>query len=385
MAGRHVVLGVTGSIAAVETVKLARELVRHGARVTAVMTPAAQRILHPDALWFATGSRPVTDLTGAVEHVALLGQVPDRADVLLIAPATANTIAKVALGIDDTPVTTMATTALGTGVPVVVAPAMHGTIYRNPAVRRNLDTLRAMGVAVVDPMEAEGKAKLADRRTLVMACVRAMEGTMQGVRALVVAGGTEVEIDAVRSVGNRSTGATGVALAEALYMAGADPELWLGRATVEPPAAFPTTRFRTFGDLRTLVEGAGPYDVVLFPAAVSDFAPEAAPGKLPSGAELVLCLRPTPKILPMLRDRCRVLVGFKAESGVDDAGLLDRARQQMINAGADLVVANRIEEVGPDATRALIVEHDAYETFKGPKAELARRVVERVRALLKAA
>ena len=126
LAGKTIVLGVTGSIGAVRVVELARELIRNGAEVHAVMTEAATRILHPDALHYATGNPAITELGGRVEHVEFCG-LKGRADLLLIAPATANTIGKIAYGIDDTPVTSFATTALGSGVPVIVVPAMHGS------------------------------------------------------------------------------------------------------------------------------------------------------------------------------------------------------------------------------------------------------------------
>ncbi|MCK5251897.1 MAG: bifunctional phosphopantothenoylcysteine decarboxylase/phosphopantothenate--cysteine ligase CoaBC, partial [Thermoplasmata archaeon] len=228
--GRTIVLGITGSIAAVECVHLARELARHGARVIAAMTDAATRIVHPDALWFATGGPPILSLTGDVEHVRWMGEGDDRADLLLIAPATANTIGKVALAIDDTPVTTFATTALGTGVPVVVAPAMHGTMWQHEGVLRNIERLREMGVDIVQPREEEMKAKLAYVDTIVAHCVRALsgDGPLRGRKVLVVAGSTEEPIDRVRLISNRSSGGLGVALAEEAFTRGADVTLLLG-------------------------------------------------------------------------------------------------------------------------------------------------------------
>src|SRR5512136_543106 len=129
LAGKIIALGVTGSIAATEVVRLAHELRRKGAVVQAVMSPAAARIIHPDAITYATGRPAITAITGLVEHVLYCGG-EGRADLLIVAPCTANTLAKIALGIDDTPVTTFATTAIGRGMPVVVAPAMHGSMYR---------------------------------------------------------------------------------------------------------------------------------------------------------------------------------------------------------------------------------------------------------------
>ncbi|MCK4718489.1 MAG: DNA/pantothenate metabolism flavoprotein, partial [Thermoplasmata archaeon] len=201
--GKTIVLGVTGSIAAVETVKLARELTRLGARVIPVMTHAAARIIHPDALWFACGTPAITELTGAVEHVALCGDVPDHADLLLIAPCTANTIGKIAYGVDDTPVTTMATTALGTGIPVVLVPAMHGSMYENPMVAENLDKLSAAGIIFTGPKIEEGKAKMASQDDIVLESLRALgPRKLEYTRVLVIAGPTREPVDSMRTLTN---------------------------------------------------------------------------------------------------------------------------------------------------------------------------------------
>ena len=146
LAGRRIVVAVTGSIAAVETPRVIRELIRHGAEVRAVMTPDAARIVTPEAIAFATGNPPIVHLSGEVEHVTFLGPGEGRADLLLLAPATANTISKIAHGIDDTAVTSCASVALGGGVPLLLAPAMHSHMGLNPAVRENLDRLRSWGV-----------------------------------------------------------------------------------------------------------------------------------------------------------------------------------------------------------------------------------------------
>ena len=174
LAKKKIVLAITGSIAAVETVKLARELIRHGADVIPVISKAGCKIIHPDSIWFATGNQPITQLTGAVEHVSCCGDVKGRADLLLVCPATANTISKMALGIDDTPVTTFATTAIGTGIPVIVVPAMHGTMYRHPVIKKNIDVLKQMGVTIVDPRLEENKAKIADLDRVVIEVKRAL-------------------------------------------------------------------------------------------------------------------------------------------------------------------------------------------------------------------
>src|SRR5439155_809636 len=169
--GKSIVLGVTGSIAAVETVKLAHELIRHGAEVYAVLSRSAAEIIHPNALQYATGHPVVTAITGAMEYLEMCGR-DGKADLLLIAPCTSNTIGKIAHGIDDTTVTTYAVNALGSGIPVLVAPAAHESMMDNPAVVANFRRLKEIGVELIDPRREEDKAKMADIETIAASAIR---------------------------------------------------------------------------------------------------------------------------------------------------------------------------------------------------------------------
>ncbi|UCC93327.1 MAG: bifunctional phosphopantothenoylcysteine decarboxylase/phosphopantothenate--cysteine ligase CoaBC [Thermoplasmata archaeon] len=388
LGGRTVVLGITGSIAAVECVHLARELARHGARVIATMTDAATRIVHPDALWFATGEPPILTLTGDVEHVRWMGDREDRADLLLVAPATANTIGKMALAIDDTPVTTFATTALGTGVPVVVAPAMHGTMWRHEGVLRNIESLRGKGVDIVHPKEEEKKAKLADVPTIVAHCIRAItgDGPLRGRRVLVVAGSTEEPIDRVRLISNRSSGGLGVALAEEAFARGAEVTMLMGRHTVDPPPYLDVVPFTTVESLMEAMDDvADDTAVVLAVAAISDYRQgTAVRGKIASGKpSLDLSLEPTPKVLPALRSAApdAFLVSFKLEVGPSDEQLESIARQRLVAGPMDMVVANDLERVSADHHPAVIVPMDGnVRFFDGAKSELAAAILDTVEA-----
>ncbi len=158
--GKRIVLAVCGSIAAIEAPKLARELMRHGADVTCVLSESGRKIIHPWALECVTGKKAITEITGSCEHVRHCGDWEGRCDLLLISPATANTISKIAAGVDDSVVTTFASTALGAKMPIAVAPAMHASMMSNPFVRENIEKLRKAGVRFVQPREEEGKAKL---------------------------------------------------------------------------------------------------------------------------------------------------------------------------------------------------------------------------------
>ena len=174
MAKKSIVLGVCGSVAAIESPKIARELGRRDVGVYGVMSPAAGKIIHPDVLEWACEHEVVTELTGKVEHVKLLG-VDGITDLLLICPATANTVSKIACGIDDTPITTMASTAIGSKKNVVIAPAMHISMYENPFVVENIERLRSRGIRVIEPKFEENKAKLASVAEVV-SIVREMLG-----------------------------------------------------------------------------------------------------------------------------------------------------------------------------------------------------------------
>lgn len=158
--GKRIILAVCGSIAAIEAPKLARELMRHGADVTCVLSRSGQTIIRPWALECVTGKPTITEITGSCEHVQHCGDWEGRCDLLLISPATANTVSKIANGIDDSAVTTFATTALGSGTPIIIAPAMHGSMANNPFVQDNIEKLKKAGVKFVEPKTEEGKSKL---------------------------------------------------------------------------------------------------------------------------------------------------------------------------------------------------------------------------------
>lgn len=374
--GKTIVLGVTGSIAAVETVKLARELIRHGADVHAVLSKSAMAIVHPNALQFATGHEVDTQLDGSMKYLEMCG-TDGKADLLLIAPCTSNTLSKIANGIDDTTVTTYAVNALGSHIPILIAPAAHETMMDNPAVQDNVRTLLALGVEFVEPRREENKAKLADLDEIVARVLRRLgPRDLVGKRVVVIAGSTVEPIDDIRIVSNRSSGATGVELARSAFEHGADVELWLGRHEVSVPSWLATRTFDTTADLAEMVDKALA-DVCLVPAAISDFSPRKQKGKIPSrkGA-MTLDLQPTPKVLAALRKAAKgTLVGFKAEAGVSAAELKAKAMALLKEADLDLVVANDVAAVQRDATAITIFDRKGKSvTFAGPKSLAAEQV-----------
>ncbi|MDS0293322.1 bifunctional phosphopantothenoylcysteine decarboxylase/phosphopantothenate--cysteine ligase CoaBC [Halogeometricum luteum] len=380
--GVNVALGVSGSIAAVKVVELAHELRRRGASVRGVMTESARGIVHPWAVEFATGEEVVTEITGRVEHVELCGR-DGWADVLLLAPATANTVGKIAGAVDDTPVTTCATTALGADVPVVVAPAMHEPMYDHPGVLDAIDRVESWGVRFVAPRVEEGKAKIATEEAIVTDVARATtERSLAGKHVVVTAGATSEPVDPVRVLTNRSSGKTGREVARACYVRGADVTLVQDGEDV-PYAE--TVRVETGAEmLAAVLDAAGDADALVSAAAISDYTVDAAAEKLRSGEPRTLELEPTPKLIDRVREAHPDLtvVGFKAETSGDDDEMTAAARRILDRAGLAFVVANDASVMGEEETRALLVRADEVTEFSGSKADLGARVAAELAAVL---
>jgi phosphopantothenoylcysteine decarboxylase/phosphopantothenate--cysteine ligase len=380
--GVNVALGVAGSIAAVKTVELAHELRRQGAAVRGVMTPAAEGIIHPWALEYATDNDVVTEITGSVEHVELCGR-EGWADVLLVAPATANTVGKMAAAVDDTPVTTCATTAFGAGIPVVVVPAMHEPMYDHPGVLDALDRLAEWDVGFVDPRVEEGKAKIAAEEAIVTEVARATTGdALAGKTVVVTSGATTESIDPIRTLSNRASGKTGRAVARACYVRGA--EVVLVHDGPDLPWA-ETERVESAAEMLAAVEGHAPEaDALVSAAAISDYTVETADEKIRSGGELTLELEPTPKLIDTVREAHPDLpvVGFKAETGGDDGVIVEKARETMERVGLAFVVGNDASVMGAEKTRALLIDADSHTVVEGSKADLGARVADRLAGVL---
>lgn len=370
LTGREVVLGVCGSIAAVETVRLARALRRRGASVQAVMSRAACDIVSPAALTYATGRPVITAISGMVEHVRHCGD-GGSADLLLIAPATANTLCKIAGGIDDTPVTTFATTAIGRGMPIVIAPAMHESMYRHPGVRRCIRTLEDWGVVIAGPRLEEGRAKIADMDVIVLLCERELSGKpLSGRHVLVTSGPCQERVDDVRVLTTRSSGKMGRALALQAFRLGA-------RVTVVHSAWVPLVdniRVTDAEGMRREVRrvcSTDPPDLFVSAAAVSDFAPEPVPGKIPSGKAVTIALRPLPKILgEVAREFGVPTVAFKLGSDAAEQG------KGMLEGNVGLVVANEPGVMGQDAAAVTVLSRDgSSRRLEGTKDNIAAEIL----------
>ena len=394
VAGRRVILGVTGGIAAYKAVELCRRLVDAGAHVVPVMTDDATRFVGAVTL-SALASEPVRrslwDEPDPIPHTRL-GQ---SADVIVVAPATARFVARYAHGLSDD---LLSATVLATRAPVVVCPAMHTEMWEHAAVQDNLEILRRRGVSVVPPAEGrlaggdEGVGRLADIDDILDALRKALGPADLGGRTVVVsAGGTREPIDAVRVITNRSSGKQGHAVAEAAAARGA--RVVLVTTTGRPVAAGITVvHVDTAASMeQAVLEHADAADAVIMAAAVADFRPKApAPGKLSKADGLPeLVLEPTPDILAELGRRRRpgqVLVGFAAET----RDLRERAGAKLRAKGVDLMVANDVGAAGTgfdhdtNAVTILGADGSCREVGLTSKAEVADAVLDAVVARLAA-
>ena len=377
LSGINVALGVTGSIAAVRVVEIAHELRRQGAKVRGILSKSATGIIHPWAVEFATDRPVVTEITGAVEHIELCGN-DGWADVLLIAPATANTLGKMAAAIDDTPVTTCTTTALGANLPVVVAPAMHAPMADHPGVIEAIARLEGWGVSVVDPRLEEGKAKIACEEAILLETARAAgPSPLAGKRVVVTAGATKESIDPVRILTNRASGRTGRAVARACYARGADVTLIHDGGPVSYADVRSVESTGEMIEAVTEAVEATEADALVSAAAISDYTMEAVAEKIRSGkSDMALSLTPTPKLLDRVREAHPdlTMVGFKVETSGDDDAMVEAAQEIIDRVNLTFVVANDASVMGAEDTRALFVRRDTVDIYSGSKTGLGLRV-----------
>lgn len=384
LAGRRVALLVTGGIAAYRTPILARNLRRQGAEVVVFASDEGLRYAARDTLEWASRNPVVDRLTARAEHLS------DEApfDAFLVAPATYNTLNKIALGVADSVVTAVLAGALGRmergDAAVLVAPTMHGSLHTS-ILTTSLERLDALGVRVIPPREDYGKHNIPPEEVLVAEVCRAVSPSpLRGVPGLVTGGPTPAPVDGVRRITNRFSGRLGVQIAEELYLRGADVRLVHGQGAFQPPAHLPHALAKTFDDYRRLVaeeidEHGHRFGV--FSAAVADFRPKLVrEGKTPSGETgWTIELEATPKVIREVRKRFPELhmVAFKLEEGVDREELLEIARGRL-SEGYQAVVANRGEEMGPgDEQVAYLLEAGDGEPQRlVGKPEIARGIAE---------
>jgi len=394
-----IALGVTGGIAAYKSAEIVRLLQDRGIHVQVVMTRAAQEFVRPLTFAALSGEKVITDLFGAdespanvesaIEHIAIAQAI----DALLVAPATADVLAKFAQGIANDFLSTL---YLATTAPVVVAPAMNVNMWNHAATQANLEILRKRGVRVVEPDSGylacgmTGAGRLAENEKIVAAVLEALGASqdLAGETVLVTAGPTREKIDPVRYLTNRSSGRMGYAIAEAALRRGARVLLVSGPTAIIPPGAAELTRVETAEEMRTAVLKLLPEStVVIKAAAVADFRPKTEAGqKIKRKGPMTLELEPTADILAELarHKTSQIIVGFAAETN----DVLENARKKLASKSLDAIVVNDVsrEGVGFDSDRnaVTIITHDeVVEVPDTSKWEVAHRVLDQVVKLRK--
>ena len=386
--GKRIVLGVTGSIAAYKAADLTSKLVQQGALVDVVMSEGAVNFIAPLTFRSLT-HRPVLHQLfdpasdAGIEHVALA----ENCDAIVVAPATANVMAKAANGLADDLLTCM---LLATRRPVILAPAMDGYMFENPATQENVSKLVGRGWTMIGPGEGRlasglvGRGRLADVEDIIggLKQVLGREGDLAGKSVVVTAGGTQEPIDPVRHIGNRSSGKMGYAIAEAARDRGANVTLVSTQTSLRAPYGVEFVRADTAEEMRKEVVGrATGADILVMAAAVADFRPatEAEHKIKKSGGGMTLELRETADILAEASGQRLVKVGFAAES----RDLVTNARKKMRKKGVDLMVANNITDegsgFGSDTNRVVIIGSDGVldELPLLPKTEVAHLLLDR--------
>ena len=385
----EIVLCVTGSIAATETIKLAREFRRQGHSVKAFMTKEATKIIHPNALEFATGQEVVLELTGKIEHVKY-----SQTDLILVAPATANTISKFAYKISDNPVNTLLITAYGHDTPIVFVPSMHDSMY--DAVSENVEKLKEDGIKFVNPRIDEGKAKFPAIEDIVLESIRAVnldkfnkgidENNIAGKNILISLGGTFEEIDPIRGISNRSSGKMGLELAKEAFIRGANLTILAAHHEVSIPKAFDVIDAESSVSMtEKVVEMVPDFDIFISTAAISDFTPiNKEDFKISSSYNLSLEFEPVSKIIHKIKqiNKDIFLVGFKAEYNISEERMIKCAQTQMKDAGTDLVVANDVAhegcEFGSETNEVILVSDEIKKVSLSSKREIAKSVFDEI-------
>ncbi len=416
--GRTIVVGITGGIAAYKAVGIVRAFVLQGHSVHVVATEAALRFVGKPTLEAISRNPVHTDLydgVAEVRHVAI-GQ---SADLIVVAPATANSIAKLAAGLSDD---LLGTTILASKAPLVIAPAMHTEMWENPATVANVRTLRERGVTIVGPGVGQltgrdvGAGRMEEPETIVAAALQVLDGPgaastasttltaaagtdaaapgghdLAGMHVVVTAGGTREPLDPVRFLGNRSSGKQGIALAEAAADRGARVTLIAAHLEVAPPSNVPLVTVSTALEMQSaLTDAAATADIVIMAAAVADYRPvEVREGKIrkeETGDSLTLSLVKNPDILAGLagnRPRNQVIVGFAAETEHDSTRLLEIGRAKIARKGCDYLVLNRVgwnEGFTTDSNDVLVIDTtgDIVTEASGTKMSVAGHILDAI-------
>lgn len=389
LSGKKIVLCVAGSVAAYKAIELARLLMRHGADVRCVTSSAATRLIRPEYFKWATGNQVITKLTGELEHIQLADY--KQSDLIIVYPATANTLGKLANGIDDTPVSTVLTVGFGSRIPILMCLAMHASMYDNSAVKRNIEFLKKK-LAFLKPSMVEGKAKAPEPEDVLEYALKKFGSSsiLKDKRVLITAGPTVERIDQIRAIINQSSGKTGVSLASELVSAGAKVTFVYGPGREEPPKGVKTVNVSSSKEMHDAVKKAlrKRFDVVIMAAAVADYTPVTQSKTKISSLEARrrIDLRRTPKIIDRVKTYQKdvLLVGFKAEVNLTEAQLVKAAKRKLRESSSDFIVANDVGsskyKKDPRKNQVLIVDSEKIVTLgwisKQKIAKIIRKEIE---------
>ena len=385
--GKVIIHCITSSISCFLAPQISRKLMRYGAKVIPVLSPEAAKFINPLIFEWATGEVPITKIEGKVEHVQYAGSFTSKADLILIAPITANSISKIAQGIMDTPVTLIAGAALGNKIPMIIVPTMHEVMMLNPAVKANLHSLENMGVEILYPRLEEEKAKIPETEEIVEFCLRALsDSSLHKKKILITAGPTRAYIDGIRYLSNPSSGKMGFALAFEAWKRGGDVKLVHGPSILNIfPALKNTIKVNTGEEMITEVVNTlreDNYDIVILAAAMNDFTPkEYKDEKISSSEGFNLPLIPAPKLADKIKEISpeTKLVLFKAVYQEKEEDMVNIATERMRKAKADLIVANDVslKNAGfeSDTNIITIIDKDEKkEQLEGTKISLAQKI-----------
>jgi len=392
-----IILCVTGSIAAIESIKLARELKRQDFNVKSFMSDAGTEIIHPNSMEFATGQSVVLKITGEVEHVKYA-----QADLILVAPATANVISKFAHKIADNPINSLLITAHGQDTPILFVPSMHDAMFKS--ISENIEGIKSeVANSIVDfvkPRLDEGKVKFPNIDDIILNSKRIISlsqnkknlskspksSKLNNKKILITLGGTYEAIDPIRGITNKSSGKMGLELAKEAYSRGLDVKLIVGHVDVEIPKSFDTIFVESSAQMNNKTkELINDFDVFIATAAVSDFAPINKKGsKISSSIDLSLEFKPTEKIIKQIKklNPKIFLIGFKAEYDISKENMINLAKKQREEAGTDLVIANDVSikgcGFGSEDNQVILVDDNIVEIPQCSKKEIAKVVFDKL-------
>ncbi len=379
---KKIILCISGSVAVYKAIELARLLMRHGADVTCVASNAATKLVKPDYFKWATGNSVITRLTGDMEHIKLADY--NNSDLIVVYPATANTLGKLANGIDDTPISTILTVGFGSKIPIVMCLAMHAAMYENVSVQRNISFLKNK-IQFLEPNMIEGKAKVPEPQDVLdhILDMYRSRSPLANKKILLTAGSTVEHIDPVRVITNQSSGKTGALLAGEFIKVGAKVTMIYGQASEPLPKGVQVIRVSTSKEMSACImkQLRQRFDVIVMAAAVSDYTPKTvSKSKINSTKQLTIQLRPTPKIIDQIRERSRdaFVVGFKAEADVSDDKLIRAAKTKLHKSKVDIIIANDIGtryKKNPNNNRVLIIDDKSIVSSRWQKKEKIVRFI----------